>query len=437
MVSYKTYQSYKPTKYDWLESIPTGWNVRRLKEVGGLIGGAGFPHEFQNIQGEELYFYKVGDLSISKDGKTLLKAPHSISKDTAKALRASIIPNNAIVYAKIGAALLLNRRRLTISNCCIDNNMTAYITNEEIVLPKFALFWLSTIDFGEHVNPGAVPSLSEGYQSVLPIPVPPLEEQKKIADFLDYQTSRIDALITKKEDLLLKLQEKRSALITQAVTKGIDPNTPTKPSGVEWLGAVPAHWNIKRLKFTVNLISDKIEAESSDLEYMGLEHIESWTGKRIEDEKAFSEGTASKFLKDDVLFGKLRPYLAKVYLANHSGLVSTEALVLRSKKEMHGGFIRYYMATRDFIDIVNSSTFGSKMPRANWDFIGNLLMLLPDYDEQVSIANFIESKLSQLDAQKKKVEDVIAKLQEYRAALITNAVTGKIDVRSFVVPDKG
>ncbi|WP_394999231.1 restriction endonuclease subunit S, partial [Acinetobacter sp.] len=264
-------------------------------------------------------------------------------------------------------------------------------------------------------------------------PVPPVEEQQKIAEFLDYKTAQIYALIAKKEDLLLKLQEKRSALITQAVTKGINPGAPMKPSGVEWLGAVPAYWNIKRLKFTVNLISDKIEAESSDLEYMGLEHIESWTGKRIEDEKAFSEGTASKFLKDDVLFGKLRPYLAKVYLANHTGLVSTEALVLRSKKVVYGGFLRYYMATRDFIDIVNSSTFGSKMPRANWDFIGNLPMLLPEYDEQVSIANFIESKLSQLDAQKKKVEDVIAKLQEYRAALITNAVTGKIDVRDFTI----
>jgi len=268
------------------------------------------------------------------------------------------------------------------------------------------------------------------------IPYPHQEEQQIIADFLDYKTAQIDALIEKKEALLLKLQEKRLALITQSVTKGIHPNVPMKPSGVEWLGAVPAHWDVKRLKFAVNLINEKIEAESSDLYYMGLEHIESWTGRRIQDENAFSDGTASNFSKGDVLFGKLRPYLAKVYLANHAGLVSTEALVLRAKKELFSSFLSYYMITRDFIKTVNSSTFGSKMPRASWDFIGNLPILLPEYEEQVLIANLIDSELIIIDAQKKKIEDVIAKLVEYRTALITNAVTGKIDVRDFAIPSK-
>lgn len=212
----------KDSKVVWLGDVPLSWVVRRLKEVGRLFGGAGFPHEFQNIQGEELYFYKVGDLSLSENGKTLLESPHTISKETAKILRASIIPGNAIVYAKIGAALLLNRRRMTTAECCIDNNMTAYIPAPDIVTPEWAFYWLSTIDFSEHVNPGAVPSFSEGYQSVLPIPVPSLDAQKAIIRFLDEKTAQIHAQSQKIEYLILKLQEYRSALITNAVTGKID-----------------------------------------------------------------------------------------------------------------------------------------------------------------------------------------------------------------------
>ncbi|MFM6005360.1 MAG: restriction endonuclease subunit S, partial [Sphaerospermopsis kisseleviana] len=161
---------------------------------------------------------------------------------------------------------------------------------------------------------------------------PPLEEQEKIARFLDYKTKQIDELIAKKETLIEKLDEKRTSLISHAVTKGLDVNVSMKDSGIEWLGDIPKHWQQKRFKFAVYLINNKIEAEDSNLPYMGLEHIESWTGKRIEDENASSEGIGSHFLPDDVLFGKLRPYLAKVYLSEIEGLASTEALVLRSKK---------------------------------------------------------------------------------------------------------
>jgi type I restriction enzyme S subunit len=113
-----------------------------------------------------------------------------------------------------------------------------------------------------------------------------------------------------------------------------------KESGVEWLGKIPAHWGVKRLKFPVSLINEKVTAEDSELPYMGLEHIQSWTGERIEDEEASSEGTASHFLPNDVLFGKLRPYLAKVHLAKHEGLASTEALILRSSHQVDPIFLR-------------------------------------------------------------------------------------------------
>jgi type I restriction enzyme, S subunit len=200
-----------------------------------------------------------------------------------------------------------------------------------------------------------------------------------------------------------------------------------KDSGVEWLGNIPECWEKKRIRFAVSLINNKVDAESSDLSYMGLEHIESWTGKRIDDENASSEGVGSHFLPNDVLFGKLRPYLAKVYLSETEGLASTEALVLRCDNTIFPGFLKYYILSRDFINIVDSSTFGSKMPRASWDFIGNLFLTFPTLDEQESIAYFLDRKTTQIDALIAKKAALLEKLDEKRTALISHAVTKGLD----------
>lgn len=209
-----------------------------------------------------------------------------------------------------------------------------------------------------------------------------------------------------------------------------------KHSGVEWLGDIPEHWEQKRFKFSVNLINNKIEAENSNLSYMGLEHIESWTGKRIEDKNASSEGIGSHFVPNDVLFGKLRPYLAKVYLSDIEGLASTEALVLRCKNNIFPKFLKYYILSRDFINIVDSSTFGAKMPRASWDFIGNLFFIFPPLHEQQKIAQFLDYKTKQIDELINKKKTLIEKLDEKRTALISHAVTKGLD-SSVPMKDSG
>jgi type I restriction enzyme, S subunit len=198
-------------------------------------------------------------------------------------------------------------------------------------------------------------------------------------------------------------------------------------SGVSWLQQKPSHWRIKRLKFSTDLINNKVSVEDSSSPYLGLEHIESWTGRKIDGEISNSEGLASSFTTGDVLFGKLRPYLAKVHLAQQDGLISSEALVVRSKDELHAKFLKYYMLSRDFINIVDSSTYGSKMPRASWDFIGNLPVLLPEVEEQKTIARFLDFKTAQIDALIAKKKSLLGKLSERRTALISHAVTKGLD----------
>ena len=212
----------RPSGTEWLGKVPEHWKLRRLKEVGVLKGGAGFPPDMQDVADEELPFYKVGDLKASMDGRLMAAPEHTISREIALKLRAAIIPIGSILYAKIGAALSLNRRRVTFCNCCIDNNMTAYTPQKKFIRTDWAFYWLSILNFDIYKNPGAVPSLSEGDQGALPILVPPLEEQIQIADFLADETAKIDELVVEAQSAIDLLQERRSALISAAVTGHID-----------------------------------------------------------------------------------------------------------------------------------------------------------------------------------------------------------------------
>ena len=190
-----------------------------------------------------------------------------------------------------------------------------------------------------------------------------------------------------------------------------------------WPGKLPEHWQVKRLKFVVKLVNQKAVYEDSGLPYMGLEHIEPWTGRYIEDEEASPDGLVSFFEPGDVLLGKLRPYLAKVHFAKHRGVCSTEVLVLRTSGDLIPEYLRYFLVAPATIGNINSSTYGSKMPRASWDFIGNQLQPLPPKDEQCAIADFLDRKTAEIDTLIAKKRRLLDLLTEKRTALITRAVT--------------
>lgn len=197
-----------------------------------------------------------------------------------------------------------------------------------------------------------------------------------------------------------------------------------KDSGVEWLGEVPEHWEVKRLKVCVQLADERVEAdENNPLPYVGMENIESWTGKLLPvDPDVVPSGIASKFSSRHTLFGKLRPYLAKAFNPCFDGLCSTELLVFESK-ELDRRALLYILLSDGFIKLVDSSTYGSKMPRASWDFIGNCLLPVPPPAEQTAIADFLDRETGRIDTLVAKKRRLIALLKEKRTALISRAVT--------------
>ncbi|MEK8022560.1 MAG: restriction endonuclease subunit S [Candidatus Hydrogenedentota bacterium] len=203
------------------------------------------------------------------------------------------------------------------------------------------------------------------------------------------------------------------------------PYSKYKLSGVEWLGKVPKGWAVKRLKHCVALQRKK-KMPDSESNYLRLENIESWTGKLTSTEPHANDGDAISFEPHDVLFGKLRPYLAKAWLSDRAGVCSSELLVLRPL-ELDPKFLALWALNRDFVSEIDSSTFGTKMPRAEWNFIGNMPTLVPNITDQRAIAAFLDRETGRIDALVAKKERLIELLKEKRQALITRAVTKGLD----------
>ena len=222
------------------------------------------------------------------------------------------------------------------------------------------------------------------------------------------------------------MNERKQILINKAVTRGLDENAPLKDSGVKWIGEIPEHWEVRKLKYCAKIVSTKMEAKNNELPYLGMENIESKTGRFIETESE-AEGLANYFDKDNVLFGKLRPYLAKVYLAIDKGICSSEFLVYETSKSIvNPTHFKNILLSASFIQLIDSSTYGSKMPRANADYIGNQELPLPPLSEQQQIATFIEEQSTKIDQAITQKEEEINLLKEYKSSLIDSAVRGKI-----------
>lgn len=220
------------------------------------------------------------------------------------------------------------------------------------------------------------------------------------------------------------------------MTRGLDPKVKFKPSGVEWIGDIPEHWEVRRLKFLCHNLNEQTSEKQPGETYIALEHVESWTGRiSLPDDEITFDSQVKRFQPGDVLFGKLRPYLAKVTRPQIAGVCVGEFLVLRATGDVSANFLEQKLRSKRVIDLINSSTFGAKMPRADWTFIGNLKFAYPPADEQREIFEHIQEKSAEIDQAITRAQREIELMREYRTRLISDVVTGQVDVRGIEVPD--
>ena len=434
----KRYPQYKDSGVEWIGKIPQNWEMRKIKNTqSDLLGG---------IWGEEpegnendIYCIRVADfnyehLTISTHNLTLRNI---LLKEKDK----RILKNYDLLVEKsgggekspVGKTVMFNaeisRRSVT------SNFISKFTAKSDSCFPKYVLYCLC---FFYHIGltrkhikqTTGIQNLDIDSYFQEKIPLPSLVEQRQIANFLDSKTEQIDELIRIKERQIALLQEQRTALINQVVTKGLDPNVEMKPSGVKWIGEIPKHWRIEKIKHIATLVSEKSTPETNAIK-ISPENVESETGKVLDFYSSY-EAVGVKFQNGDVLFNKIRVYLNKVVFAKYDGYSLGEMIVIRPTLQRMGKYLFYLMLSNRFIEYCDSISYGAKMPRTAVDDILNAKIPIPLDQEKLQIANYLDQKTQQIDelitAEHRKIE----LLKEYRQSLISEAVTGKIDVRNEV-----
>jgi len=435
---YKKYPKYKDSGIVWLGQIPEEWRTEKVKFLGKtLAGGTPETENKEYWEGGKIPWLPSGAVQNSTIDTN--EAEKFITELGLKESATKEIKANSVLIALTGATCA-NVGYLTF-DATANQSVVAIHNYKDVVDSKFLYysFLANREQFLVYKTGGAQSGINEQDVKNIFNSVPALTVQEKIAEYLDDKTGLIDKIIEKKQQLLELLAEKRKVLISDAVTGKVrindklestkTPASDLRDSGIPWLGQIPRDWKVEKLKYLSPIRNTKIE-KKDDTRYIGLENVESETGRIIDvNDNQEVESIVNVFKTGDVLFGKLRPYLAKVFQAEYDGVCTGELLVLKQKNDkIIGKYLFYRLLEQGFIKIVNDSTYGSKMPRANWEFIGNLNFSFSDVSIQKIIVKFLDKKITELNELNSAINNSINLLQEYKISLISNAVTGKIHI---------
>ncbi len=427
---WKPYPAYKPSGIEWLGEIPSQWQMMRLRfcaKINPTKSEVSLLPRDTTVSFIPMEMLSVGGISLEYT-KTLEECSSGYT----------YFRNSDVITAKI-TPCFENRKGAVAEG--LENGI-GFGTTELHVLranpdlnPKF-LFYLTANHSFREIGTGAM--YGAGGQKRVPDdfirdfrhPTPPLDEQRAIAAFLDRETARIDVLIEKKRRQIELLQEKRTALISHAVTKGLDPNAKMKPSGIEWLGEIPADWKIQRIKYCAQLImgqsppSDECNEDGRGLPFLqGCAEF----GSVSPTPKQFCETPRKTVIASDILISVRAPVGALNIADQQYGIGRGLCAIRASDPVIDRRYCWHLLeALRWQLDIVSS---GSTYDAVSAEDVGNIRAIIPSILEQRAIAAFLDRETARIDALIGKIEKSIELLRECRSALISSAVTGKIDVR--------
>lgn len=326
---------------------------------------------------------------------------------------------------------------------CFASDTTFFVDERLTTTNLRWLYWsLQTLGLDEGSQEAAVPGLNRESVYEERIYLPSLTDQATIANYLDREIARIDGLIAEKERMLALLDEKRAALISRVVTRGLDPNAPLKPSGQEWLGEIPVHWSTTKFSWDVFISEGQVDPEDdrfSELILVAPNHIESRTGQITHTETSAEQGAISgKYLckQGDVLYSKIRPALRKVALAEEDCLCSADMYALRPSGKLMPEYLQYFLLSEDFSTWAELESARVAMPKINRETLSAIRIPVPPLEEQERIVSEIRNGSRRIDLQRRAVRGSVELLKERRAALITAAVTGQIGPTEMNVKER-
>lgn len=422
----KSYPKYKPSKIVWYPEIPENWDYCKVKHVANTYAG-GTPSTVVDS------FWHNGEIPWLPSGKLqnceITSAEKFITQDGLNGSSTKWIKPNTVLLALTGATCA-NIGYLTFP-ACANQSVIAIDENTDKANSRFLYFMFLNMrsQILTHQTGGAQAGINDSDVKNLYLLKPSLEEQSQIAEFLDYKTNLIDATIEKKKRLIELLKEKRQAVINEAVTKGLNPNAKMKDSGVEWLGVIPEHWNVKKLKLHLEFLNNiRVPIDSSErfdrqgeYPYYGASGIIDYVDDYLFDGKyiLIGEDGANILSRSTPL-----AFIAegKFWVNNHAHILGVPV-----------GVLEYFCYQLELIDYTPIAS-GSAQPKLTKDAIANIKIFIPPVKEQTEICKHINDITKRIDFISSNIEKVIEKLQAYRQSLISEAVTGKIDVREWHNP---
>jgi len=448
-VKLPAYPGYKPSGIEWLGSVPEHWTICPLKYLcrRSALYGANIPAEEYSSDGVRfLRTTDIDDLGQLQSGGVFIErvqAEGYVLSDGDILLSRSGTIGRAFVYSSARHAESAYAGYLVrfVPSGRLNSRFMFYFT-------KCTPFrdWLDT-----QVIASTIGNVNGQKYAQCPIPVPKRAEQDGIADFLDRHTTRIDTVVAKDRALMDRLREKRAALISRTVTRGLspdaaraaglDPYPKYKPSGTEWLGDLPEHWALNRLKFLLTEplkygANEAAEMDDRDLpRYVRITDVDENDSLRDETFRSLPHDVAAPYLlrDGDLLFARSGATAGKTFLyRTRWGACAYAGYLIRARIDRKKGspeFIRYFTASASYWQWLASAFIQATIQNVSAERYASLWLPVPPLPEQLAIAHFLDRETAKIQRMVATIETAIERLQEYRTALITAAVTGKIDVR--------
>lgn len=417
----------------WLSGLPSNWSVRRFKDIASLSAHDNTAHDNRLLS----LSTSRGIVPKEYDDENRIRSGEDLRRYW-KVVSGQVIVNPMwLAHGSVAAAdthgVISPDYRVYNTVNEVDPHYLALLLRTNEYRGLYELFVRGSTTYDRRVS-------KDDFHSI-PVIVPPLDQQKVIASYLARKTASIDSLIEKKKRLIELLQEERQAFISQAVTQGLDPSVPMKQSGIEWLAAVPQHWRTSRLKHLVTRIVDCPHTTPEcieDGEYYAIRTADIDWGRLLLDrarrvsEETYRERTARLVPEEgDVLYSREGERFGMAALVPRGVrlCLGQRMMMFRpSGRLVLGAFLNWFLNSTAAYKQVVQDTTGSTAPRVNIPTVANLWVAVPPLPEQERIATALSRFVLHIDSTTDAIAAHIEKLHEYRRALITAAVTGKLDV---------
>ena len=403
--------------------IPSNWCWSYWKYCGKFIAGNGFKNIYQGFTQYDIPYYKVGSLKFCDEGNYLIDETNTINEEIRTKLKAVKIPVNSIIFAKIGEAIKLNRRCLNKIECCIDNNLMAFISEKYFY--KYIFYWTKSLNFYELTNATTVPALRKTDLENIPIPLPPLNEQQRIVNRIESLFAKLDRAKELIENTLAQFEQNKMAILHKAFTGELTAKW-RKENNIDL-----SSW--EKIKLGKVLLPMQTKKPTGQFfRYIDIDAIDNKrqivkAPKLILTEKAPSR--ASRGVETgNILFSMVRPYLKNIAQIDSDlsdCIASTGFYVCRCKPELNSRFLYYLFIFDKTIDYLMQFMKGDNSPSIRKDDLLNMKIDLPTIEEQQEIVNILDNLLAKYN-KIKNLEQQLEKIELLKKAILAKAFRGEL-----------